>query len=234
MAGARLAFSGAPSVNDDAGLFTQHDARRGGARHWSRGLRFATRLAFRRRGIRLRSRLFLDKTARAKKCEAMAGLSAEGDHVLEEAEDEAVRDAGIIGAAQAVEHYEIARYGTLAAWAKLLGMDDAVSLLEETLEEEKAADETLSGIAERSIRKPRRRRPDFPEADRRRRLAVASTVWMGSSGANPSLSRGGFLPHLPSIDCRQAGGPRDSLSKGRPRARSWGFLLGLIGCDLEF
>jgi ferritin-like metal-binding protein YciE len=91
----------------------------------------------------------IDKSARAKKCEAMVGLSAEGDHVLEEVDDETVRDVGIIGAAQAVEHYEIARYGTLAAWARQLGHDDAAELLEETLAEEKAADEALSGIADR-------------------------------------------------------------------------------------
>jgi ferritin-like metal-binding protein YciE len=90
----------------------------------------------------------IDKAARAKKCEAMVGLSAEGDHVLEEVEDDEVRDVGIIGAAQAVEHYEIARYGTLAAWAKQLGLNDAAKLLAETLEEEKAADETLNELAE--------------------------------------------------------------------------------------
>jgi ferritin-like metal-binding protein YciE len=90
----------------------------------------------------------INKAPRAKKCEAMVGLSAEGDHVLEEVEDETVRDVGIIGAAQAVEHYEIARYGTLATWAKLLGHEDAAKLLGATLEEEKAADEILSGLAE--------------------------------------------------------------------------------------
>ncbi len=90
----------------------------------------------------------IDKAARAKKCEAMVGLSAEGDHVLKEVDDEAVRDVGIIGAAQAVEHYEIARYGTLAAWAKLLGHQDAAELLVATLEEEKAADEKLSALSD--------------------------------------------------------------------------------------
>lgn len=90
----------------------------------------------------------IEKPTSAKKCEAMAGLSAEGDHVIEEVDDEAVRDAGIIGAAQAVEHYEIARYGTLAAWATQLGLDDAAALLEETLAEEKAADDTLSALSE--------------------------------------------------------------------------------------
>lgn len=90
----------------------------------------------------------LDKTARGKKCEALEGLSAEGDHVMEEAEDDSVLDAGLIASAQAVEHYEIARYGTLIAWAKQLDMSDAADLLAETLEEEKAADEKLNGIAE--------------------------------------------------------------------------------------
>ena len=90
----------------------------------------------------------LDKTARAKKCEALEGLSAEGDHVMEEAEDDGVMDAGLIASAQAVEHYEIARYGALIAWAKQLDMADAANLLAESLEEEKAADEKLSTIAE--------------------------------------------------------------------------------------
>ena len=90
----------------------------------------------------------LDKPARAKKCEALEGLSAEGDHVMEEAEDDGVMDAGLIASAQAVEHYEIARYGALIAWAKQLGMADAADLLAESLEQEKAADEKLNGIAE--------------------------------------------------------------------------------------
>ena len=90
----------------------------------------------------------LDKTPRAKKCEALEGLSAEGDHVMEEAEDDGVMDAGLIASAQAVEHYEIARYGALIAWAKQLEMTEAAELLAESLEEEKAADEKLSGLAE--------------------------------------------------------------------------------------
>lgn len=90
----------------------------------------------------------IDKAPRGKKCEAMVGLSAEADHVVEETEKGPVRDAAIIGAAQAVEHYEVARYGTLAAWAKLLGLGDAKNLLGQTLDEEKAADETLTGLAD--------------------------------------------------------------------------------------
>jgi ferritin-like metal-binding protein YciE len=90
----------------------------------------------------------IDKAARGKKCEAMVGLSAEADEVLEEVDDDMVRDAGIIGAAQAVEHYEIARYGTLKAWAKLLGEDEAADLLDQTLEEEKAADKKLTMLSD--------------------------------------------------------------------------------------
>lgn len=90
----------------------------------------------------------LDKSLRAKKCEALEGLSAEGDHVMEEADEDGVMDAGLVASAQAVEHYEIARYGALIAWAKQLDMADAADLLVESLEEEKAADEKLSGIAE--------------------------------------------------------------------------------------
>jgi ferritin-like metal-binding protein YciE len=90
----------------------------------------------------------IDKTPRAKKCEALEGLSAEGDHVMQEADDDGVMDAGLIASAQAVEHYEIARYGALIAWANQLDMADAAELLTESLEEEKAADEKLSGLAE--------------------------------------------------------------------------------------
>jgi ferritin-like metal-binding protein YciE len=90
----------------------------------------------------------LDKTPRGKRCEGLEGLSAEGDHVMEEAADDGVMDAGLIASAQAVEHYEIARYGTLIAWANQLDMADAADLLAESLEEEKAADEKLNGIAE--------------------------------------------------------------------------------------
>jgi ferritin-like metal-binding protein YciE len=91
----------------------------------------------------------IGKPARAKKCEAMDGLVEEGDGVIEDADDDAVLDAGLLAAAQAVEHYEIARYGTLIEWGKLLGLPKAVKLLEATLGEEKAADGLLSNIASR-------------------------------------------------------------------------------------
>jgi ferritin-like metal-binding protein YciE len=89
--------------------------------------------------------------AQAKKCEAMEGLIKEAEEIMESTEKGVVRDAGIISAGQKVEHYEIATYGTLSAFAKILGEDDAVSLLEETLNEEKEADEKLTEVAESSI-----------------------------------------------------------------------------------
>lgn len=93
----------------------------------------------------------IGKRAVAKRCEALEGLLKEAEEVLSEVEDEQTLDSAIIASAQAVEHYEIARYGTLAAWANVLGMDEAVGLLEATLEEEKNADEALSGLAEDQV-----------------------------------------------------------------------------------
>ena len=87
----------------------------------------------------------------AKKCDAMDGLIKEGDGILEETEPGAVRDAGIIAASQKIEHYEIATYGTLAAFARTLGEDEVVALLEQTLAEEKEADITLTDAAYHDI-----------------------------------------------------------------------------------
>jgi len=83
----------------------------------------------------------------AKKCEAMAGLIKEAEEIMSDNVKGVVRDAGIILAGQKVEHYEIATYGTLASFANTLGEDEAASLLEETLSEEKEADEKLSEVA---------------------------------------------------------------------------------------
>jgi ferritin-like metal-binding protein YciE len=88
---------------------------------------------------------------RAKKCPAMDGLVAEAEELMKEAEDEDVRDAGLLGAVQSVEHYEISRYGTLKAWAQRLGMDQAARLLDETLQEEKETDAKLTMLAEQAI-----------------------------------------------------------------------------------
>ena len=91
----------------------------------------------------------LEERAKAKPCKAMQGLIEEGDeHAKEDYDDDDLRDAMIIGSAQRVEHYEIAAYGTAIAHARLLELDDVVDLLEQTLGQEKAADEKLTEIAE--------------------------------------------------------------------------------------
>ena len=92
----------------------------------------------------------LDVAARGKKCDAIEGIIAEAKEHMEEIEDKQVLDAGMIGSAQAVEHYEICRYGTLIEWAKDLGHNDAVGLLQQNLDEEKNADRLLSQIAKSS------------------------------------------------------------------------------------
>jgi ferritin-like metal-binding protein YciE len=84
-------------------------------------------------------------------CPAIDGLIEEADEVAGEVDDKNVLDAALIAAAQAVEHYEITRYGTLIAWAKLLGREDCASLLEQNLQEEKAADSKLTALAESNI-----------------------------------------------------------------------------------
>ncbi|UUV20886.1 YciE/YciF ferroxidase family protein [Paenimyroides aestuarii] len=93
----------------------------------------------------------LDESDRGKKCDAMEGLIKEGESILEETEPGAVRDAAIISASQKIEHYEIASYGTLVAFAKTLGEEEVASLLEETLNEEKDADITLTKAAYNDI-----------------------------------------------------------------------------------
>jgi ferritin-like metal-binding protein YciE len=93
----------------------------------------------------------LEKPARGKKCEAIEGILAEAKEHMEDIEDPQVLDAGMIGSAQAVEHYEMTRYGTLIAWARQLGHKDAIKLLEANLKEEKHADQLLSKIAESAI-----------------------------------------------------------------------------------
>jgi ferritin-like metal-binding protein YciE len=89
----------------------------------------------------------LGSKAEGKECPALKGLVEETEEFMSEAKTPEVIDAGLIGCAQAVEHYEIARYGTLKAWAEQLELDDAVELLEETLDEEKATDEKLTELA---------------------------------------------------------------------------------------
>jgi len=89
----------------------------------------------------------LGESSKGKKCDGMKGILEEGEDVIDDVENPAVRDAGIIAAAQRVEHYEMAAYGTVRTWAEQLGDSKGARLLEQTLEEEKAADQKLTDIA---------------------------------------------------------------------------------------
>jgi ferritin-like metal-binding protein YciE len=93
----------------------------------------------------------LDETPRGKMCDAIMGIIEEGQEVMKEFKGKPALDAGLLAAAQAVEHYEIARYGTLKTWAKELGLNQSVKLLDITLSEEKKTDETLSKLAESGV-----------------------------------------------------------------------------------
>ena len=93
----------------------------------------------------------LDEKVRGKHCDGIAGIIEEGKGVMEEDFDDATMDACLIASGQRAEHYEMAAYGTLIAWAKAMGHNDVVELLQQNLDEEKAADEKLSALAEGGI-----------------------------------------------------------------------------------
>ncbi len=116
---------------------------------------FQSRLAETQNQVHRLEQVFqmLGKTAKAVTCAAMDGILAETKEIISDCGDESVRDAAMLSAAQAVEHYEMTRYGTLIAFAKQLGHQDAASVLQQTLDEEKAADKKLSAIAENRINK---------------------------------------------------------------------------------
>lgn len=91
--------------------------------------------------------------AKEEKCEAIEGIIKEGEEIMKEAEDGDTLDAGLIAAAQAVEHYEISRYGTLISWARQLGKDECADILEKSLDQEYGADRKLSSMAEKQLNK---------------------------------------------------------------------------------
>jgi ferritin-like metal-binding protein YciE len=95
----------------------------------------------------------IDETPKGKTCDAIMGIIEEGKEIMDEYRGTPALDAGLLAAAQAVEHYEISRYGTLKTWANELGYKDAVRLLDATLTEEKNTDSTLSQIAESEVNK---------------------------------------------------------------------------------
>ena len=93
----------------------------------------------------------IEKKPQGKTCDAIVGITDEGAEIMKEYKGSPALDAGLLAAAQAVEHYEISRYGTLKAWAEELGLNDAAELLQETLDEEEATDEALTEIAKSAI-----------------------------------------------------------------------------------
>jgi ferritin-like metal-binding protein YciE len=121
----------------------------------------------------------LDEKARGKHCDGIAGIIDEGSHVMEEDFEGVTLDACLIAAGQRAEHYEMAAYGTLVAWAKAMGHTDAADLLQEILDEEKAADETLTAIAESGVNDDAAsgaQADDEEDADARPRRTAAAAV----------------------------------------------------------
>ncbi len=141
----------------------------------------------------------LDEKVRGKRCDGIAGIIEEGKAVMEEDFDDVTMDACLIAGAQRAEHYEMAAYGTLVAWARAMGHEEAAVLLQETLEEEKAADEKLSSLAEGGINQDaaeaahpedeeeRGRRLSSLRSERTRRVADHLALLMaGPSGGGPA------------------------------------------------
>lgn len=122
------------------------------ARNEELGVAFETHLGETETHVRKVEDVFqvFGKKAKAKKCEAISGLLEEGDHLASENKESPTIDAALICAGQKVEHYEIATYGCLREWAEQLGNKEAVAILDEILEEEKTADQTLTRIARES------------------------------------------------------------------------------------
>lgn len=131
----------------------------------------------------------LGEEANRKKCHGIAGLIEEGKEEMEEDANQAVLDAALIGAAQKVEHYEIASYGTARTHAQLLGNDEVAALLEETLQEEKAADEKLTAIAEAAVNEAAADGEDGRNAGGGSRQRWAAAARGGSSSRRTSTGR---------------------------------------------
>lgn len=133
------------------------------------------------------------KSPGRKACEGMMGLLSEGESMMDESEDEALSDAAIIAAAQKVEHYEIASYGTLREWARLLGRDDVAETLQQSLDEEREADKKLTRLAE-NLNVQAAERTDGEEMEDGHEMAAAhresrSTASRGRTGVSAGRSR---------------------------------------------
>ena len=122
----------------------------------------------------------LDEKPKGKHCEGIAGIIEEGSAVIQQGFEDATMDACLIAAGQRAEHYEMAVYGTLVAWARAMGHDDAAELLQETLDEEKAADEKLSTLAESGINEEAAEAA-HPDQDEEEEAAMTPVRRSGSS-----------------------------------------------------
>jgi ferritin-like metal-binding protein YciE len=126
----------------------------------------------------------LDEKVRGKHCDGIAGIIEEGKSIMEEEFDDTTMDACLIAAGQRAEHYEMAAYGTLVAWANAMGHTNAAELLQQTLDEEKAADEKLTGLAESGINQSAADAA-HPEGEDEEPMAVGAGAKKGASKAKP-------------------------------------------------
>ena len=192
----------------------------------------------------------LDEKVRGKHCDGIAGIIEEGKSIMEEDFDETTMDACLIAAGQRAEHYEMAAYGTLVAWAQAMGHTEAAKLLQQTLDEEKAADKKLSGLAEGGInrRRPmprilkrtgtgRRRRPAVREGAQRRPVAGNQGRSMSKPFAIVTGASSGIGLELAAI-CAQEGfdllvaADRPEIRGGRERFRGLGAEVTVVETDL--
>jgi ferritin-like metal-binding protein YciE len=151
-----------------------------------------------------------DKPPRGVKCPGIDGILREGDELLGEMEGDDVMNVGIVAAAQAVEHYEITRYGTLIAWARELGRKGVVPLLAANLREEKAADEKLTRIAERRVN---------PKGEGRAPRAGGGRKKAASAGRRKAASAGGRKSAAKRAKPARASGGRKAAAKRKTTAR---------------
>lgn len=133
----------------------------------------------------------LGEKPRGKHCDGMAGIIEEGKSAMEEDFDDSTMDAALIASAQRVEHYEMAAYGTLVAWAKVMGHNEALDLLEETLEEEKATDAKLTQLAESGINQEAADAAHPQEEEEEEQAAPASARKSSGGGGGRSAGGGG-------------------------------------------
>jgi ferritin-like metal-binding protein YciE len=170
----------------------------------------------------------LDERVRGKHCEGMAGIIEEGKSTMEEDFEGTTLDACLIASAQRAEHYEMAAYGTLVSWARVMGHEDAAGLLQQILDEEKATDEKLTSIAESGINQEAAQAAHGGEGDEEEEedqeegravgsRGVASLAGRGSAraaaGTSGSSGRGGSRPQASGSSRSNAGRSRSSSSR---------------------